>query len=741
MKPQLFQQFVPTGTNNPEPEAEGQLELGRVFAALQRRKWVIVGVTLAVTTLAGVRAYLSPPTYKSSFSILIQPSSAETEVISSVTGLPTNPTETTVSLADRVRILSSPGVLKPAVEKVLATYPDICPASSFVGSDQLTPEEQRQKCGYNLLSSRLNVQLGKDSRIAEATYSSESRSLARYVAEVISQTYLDYGLEVRQQDIRQALDFLDVKLPDVRDQVDQLQAQMEKLRQDNNLISPEARSSQLNQQVSDFRQQYLAVRIELEQTLTLAEDLHSQLQNQPQDAAASPYLSDNSRYQALVKDLLALDSKIAAASTLYLDNSPDMQVLQEQRQNLLTLLAREGKQTERELLSTLDGLQSREQALANTLASLDVDVDDLASISRQYTDLDRELKIATENLDQLLSKKESLLIEAAQRELPWELITPPEVSTQVASLPTNLLLGGLLGLLLGVGLALTLDNLRDAIYTPGDLKRVTPLPILGLIPFHEEFIYELEPEDMPVLATVSEASMPTVDTPADGGAYTNSHYSNGSTPPSDSTAFREAFRSLMANIRRIESDSETPIRSVVISSAEDGEGKSTIAAFLAQAAAAMGERVLLVDGDLRSPHIHELLGTTNTMGWADWLSGKRKLRSVIQQSTFEPNLYLLPAGAIPADPTRLLSGKPIKQFITQVSPAFDLIIFDTPSVLQYADAPLIAAETNGMILASNLGKLKSSQLEQALEKLWISKINILGIAAREAAPQQFFQLV
>ncbi|PSN75691.1 capsular biosynthesis protein, partial [filamentous cyanobacterium CCP4] len=594
------------------------------------------------------------------------------------------------------------------------------------------PEDQRQQCGYNLVANQLSVQLidGKDSRIFRAVYSAGSEALAQYTASTVADAYLDYGLASRQRDIRQALNFLDEKLPEAQARVEALQNQLQNLRQANNLITPEARGGQLTGQISSFSQDYLAVQIELEETLKLAEDLQNQLDNQPQDAAASPQLSNSQRYQSIVQELLALDGAIAEASTLYLDNSPDMEVLQERRQNLLALLAREGAQAQRELLSSLQVLQSREAALASTLNSLNVDVNELASLSREYTDIERERTIATENLIQLRQKQETLELEAAQQELPWDLITPTTIQVQTESVPNNAVLGGLLGLLLGIGAALLRDSLKDTLHTPKDIKRITPVPILGLVPS-----YELD--DSNFHYGMGTPATDITHTNGDAGAVATV-YTNGTAPPRDFTAFQEAFRSLMANIRRVEAG--TPIRSIAISSAEAEEGKSVTATYLAKAAAAMGERVLLVDGNLRFPALHQQLQISNSLGFMDVLTTPEALKRSIQKSPGEPNLYILPAGESAIDPSRALTARHIQQFIAKVAAVFDLVVIDTPSILEYADAQLIAAETSGVVLVSNLGQLKSTSLEQALERLWISNTPVLGIVAREESPRQAFQL-
>ncbi|MBD0337624.1 MAG: capsular biosynthesis protein, partial [Cyanobacteria bacterium Co-bin13] len=616
MTPQPLQQLFPSGSaapTKPDSDAECSLELGRVFAALRRRALLIVGVTVAVAAAAGVRTFLSQPTYVAQFEILIQPSSAELEAISAVAGVPVARDNRTLSLADQTKILTSPDVLAPVVKAIQAEQPEIC---NFV---ELLNRSQDEAC-YDRIRANLTIRLTEttpqedQSRIFTASYAGATQKEAERVANLVAQTFLDYGLASRQRDIQQGLDFLGTKLPDVRGQVNQLQGELQTLRQQNNLITPEAQGEQLNDQIRQFRAEYLAVQIELDEAIALFDDLQRQQQQQAQESVASPALSGSQRYQALVQELLRLESQIAEASTLFLENSPDIEALQEQRQNLLDLLAREGLQAQRELVSQIRTLETREEALAGTLAELNVNVDQLAGVSREFTDIDLELKIATENLNRLLERREALQIEAAQRELPWQLITPPVITEKTASLPRNVALGLVLGLLLGIGLALTIDTAKDRLYTPADLKRLTPLPILGLIPHYA----------LPDPAEARQA----VPALASGGPPSRAGgLSNGSKPSRDWQAFQESFRSLITNIRQV--SAETPLRSMVISSAEPQEGKSTVAAYLAQAAAAMGERVLLIDADLRLPYLHEFFGLTNTVGLVNLLTEEFDTKNVI----------------------------------------------------------------------------------------------------------------
>jgi capsular exopolysaccharide synthesis family protein len=719
MKAQLTNHLLPATTieSSANQSAEETLDLGRMFSALRRRALLIAAITLAVGAVAGARAKLSPTSYLANFEILIQPPTGEAQVAVNLTGLIPQRNDSLLTLEDQFKILTSPGGLQPVVDQAQA--------EGLGGCASVGPSlpDASERC-YQALRQSLTIQNNAASRIFSAQIEGHSPQEVQRLADLVAQRFLDYGLESRQRDIQQGIDFLDSKLPDVRAQVDRLQIQLEQLRQTNNIITPEARGGQLSGQIGAFEAEYLNVLIELDDTLKLYEGLQQQLTQQPPDQAVSPVLSDNSRYQALVQNLLELDNEIAAASTLFLDGSPDLDVLKEQRQNLLRLLAREGRNAQQELSLQIEGLATREAALGQTLAGLNVEVDSLAAIARQFTDLDRELTIATENLSQLLARRETLEIEAAQRELPWELITPPTLTSSNASLPNNVGLGLVLGLLLGVGVALLLDTQDDVLHSPSDLKRITPVPILGLIP-HPEGV-ERGSDESPLL---------TLYRPTTAGSNGSSRTAldHGLVPFDSLHGFKESFRSLVANLQRIAS--EQPVRSLVISAADE-VADATTAAYLAWAAAEMGSRVLLIDADFRFPHLHNCLERPNENGFSNVLAGELDLEQAIMRSPLEPNLFVLTAGSATSDPVRLLSAHKIQPFIAKAEGCFDLVIYDAPPLVEYADASLIAAAASGLALVSHLGTVQSAQLEQALEKIWISKIPLLGLIAKEPAAKR-----
>ena len=710
-----------------EEEAEGGLNVGQLLRTLQRKWWLILGITLASTAAASAKVLTSTATYSGSLELLIQPLSAETEVISNVPETLTGPDVKKSPLnQDLLKILKSPSVLKPVAEEVHQRYPKACDTPVTASVDQA--DIINELCYRSIARSLTLSPPAKDSNILLVTFQDPDPQKVITVLKAVEDAYLKYSLESKKKDITSGLDFVNNKLPELRKKVNSLQRQLQDLRLNNNIIDPDSRGGQLSGQVGTFAQEQRQVAIELQQTRDIYQEL-TQQSPQRQEANASSALAQNPRYQTLLNSLLDIDAQIAQASTLYLDTSPDMQVLKEQRQNLLSLLKQQGQQSKQETLSKIRELKTRDQALEQTIKGLNADVDDLSGISRKYTDIQRDLAIANENLGQFLAKQAALQISSAQTENPWKEVTPPtEPQPQRESLPQNLLLGGLLGLLLGTGAALLLDKSTGVIHSDEEIQRTTRLPVLGRIPHRNFSEIVTEPESM---AESLEYVGANIRSEHSGSSKKAASKRNGQSPsnPYASDPFSEAFRSLYTNLRLISSDN--PIRSIAISSVMPSEGKSTVALHLAEAAAAMGQRVLLVDTDLRNPQIHKYLDLSNEKGLTNLFSGESN-PALIQKFLPEPNLHIIAAGSAPFEPARLFSSRSMRLFTEKVRTAFDLVIYDTPPLLGQSDAYLIADYADGMLLVTQPGKLKQSLLDRAMEQLQIADIRVLGMVTRES---------
>ncbi|MBW4575417.1 MAG: polysaccharide biosynthesis tyrosine autokinase [Aphanothece sp. CMT-3BRIN-NPC111] len=689
---------------------EGGLDLGQVLGAIRRRVLLIAGITIVVASGALLKALSETPVYQASFEILTEPVTGESQLLSSVPQTLSSEEKVGAVGVDetKLQVLQSSKVLLPIVKQLQTRYPNI---------------------SYQSVIGNLGIKtLGKNTNILQVTYQNSDPELVQAVLNLVAKAYLDYSLEERQIDIRRGIKFVEEQLPQLRSRVEAQQQRLQRLRQQYNLVDPETKGQQLSSQIAALGQQQLDTQVQLNEAQARYAKLQSELPQGSTKSATSLELSENPRYQRMLDRLQELDTQIAKESARFQPESPTIEDLRQQRQNLLplltqeeqrvqTLLTQQGQRDQGEMASSIQELEVRNQTLTQYLADLQLQVKQLSVISRTYNDIMRELNIATENLNQFLTKREALRIDAAQKQVPWQLLSPvgkPQPS--VANVKNNLLLGAMLGLLLGMAAALLLEKLSNVIYTSKEVKNITKLPLLGIIPFKKE-LREFASEK-------NEAFLVNQ-------ANSNLALSNSGQPKKYKTVpFFEAFRSLYTNIRLLGSD--TRIRSFVISSATSLEGKSTIAAHLAQAAATMGQQVLLVDTDLRNPCLHERLGLRNIQGLTDLISTELEFENAVQRSPLEDNLFILTAGPIPPDPVRLLASHKMQDLMNEMQAGFDLVIYDAPPLLGFADSYLVAAHTNGLVLVTGLGKLKRSVLEQALDELKVSTTPILGVVANMA---------
>jgi polysaccharide biosynthesis transport protein len=365
MKTTSYSQPIALMKDGISPQDESGLDLGQVLGALRRRAILVVGVTALVMVAAGLKGSLDVPSYQAQFELLVQPNTAESDVISSLPeALMGRKAQAQGVTPDLLKILSSPKLLVPVVKRFNMQYPQVCaPFTTTGATSQPLGENPNDSC-YKFITRNLSVNVvGNDSNIIQVTYEGLNPQQVKSFLDIAAKEYLAYSRQSRQTDIRKGIEFVEGKLPDLRQQVESLQGELQALRQGNNIIDPEARGSQLSGQVGALTQQQLDNEVQLEQAAALAGDLQGQLAGQSPEVAASSALSQNPRYQSLLSRLIELDSKIAEATTVYTDATPDLQVLREERQNLVSLLERESQQVQREVAGQIRELQVRDRSL------------------------------------------------------------------------------------------------------------------------------------------------------------------------------------------------------------------------------------------------------------------------------------------------------------------------------------------------------------------------------------------
>ncbi len=718
-------------------EADGAkpkgMDLSPLIRVIRRNLPMILGMAILAATAGAILGAKAKPSYQGGFRILVEPITSQ--------GRSTDPSaisrgaqsaENMVDYPTLLQVLQSPGLLGQIAKQIQTRYPDVTTES--LEGDIRTKSLIVQRVGTNLLDS---------ARLIDVSYRGQDAEKVRFILEELSKGFLRYSLEERRSRIGGGVEFIEDQLPRLQERVGSLSLQLQVLMQRYGVTDTEEEGTSLSNQLEAIRGQSLQTNRDLAEQDTLYNRLQEQLGLTPIEAIAASALAENPRYQELLSELKKLEAQIAVKSGRYTDKSPVVNALLEQRNNLAQLLSSEaqrnlGDQSEvaankpqilqyqgsvrQGLISQLVAanntrqiLQVRAQAIAEAETDLNVRLQQHPVLVREYHDLQQQLQIANTTLNQFLTQRETLRIEAAQKEVPWEVISAPDLERDLlgkprptaSKSPPRVPIAFVMGLLLGVVVSLIRDKVQNIFHGAEDVVSATKLPLLGNIPR----------QGLPAIAGASMLN---------GGASSRL-VTLGEEP------FHKAFSSLYTNLRFLSSHAP---KSLVINSAEVGDGKTTVAVNLALVVASMGQRVLLVEADLRSPQLHNLLNLSpHGKGLGDVLAGAVPVETAIQTSDLSQNLSVLTAGQAAAESVRLLASTQMQSLMQQFHQDFDLVIYDTPHLTEFADANFIAALTDGILMVVGLRKTKRPRLKQVMDELKRFRLNVVGVIANDVGNQ------
>jgi capsular exopolysaccharide synthesis family protein len=676
-----------------------------------RRNALLIGGT---TALAGGLAYwlslVVPPTYQASFRLLVEaatPEATQTDPATVARG-ETRPRPTAADYATQMVILQSSKLLSDIADKVKVVYPQ------FTDNDLKNRLRIEQCCSGDALAGTPST----PTSILEVKYLDPDPVRAELVLEEAASRFLQYSLEERKSRIGEGVKFIDEQVPALQSRVASLQSQIQALQEQYLIANPEAQGELLSGQLADISDQKLETGSALREKITLYENLQRQLGMGPTQALASSTLSEDEGYQDILREREKVETEIALQSAMYNEASPVIQSLRDQQQELTQLQVERARQVLGPAFQTIDSsqmfsfqnsistgltgqmvdtineisvLQSRGATLDQAANLIGQRLRQFPAISRQYAELERELDLAKSTLDQLLTQRETLKVEAAQSQFPWEVIATPAVPRDGKGnpiprdnkMPRNVLLGLLAGLVAGTTAAVLREKSKDTFFSIADLEDSVPLPLLGTIPYSREM-----------------ARAGSAFSPADGLS---------------SSGFTNIFNNIYADLRL--SPGASSLRSIAVGSPSPEDGKSTVAVNLARAAASLGQRVLLVDTNFQNPALHQLFGLPNKGGLSDILAGRVNLSQVMEVSKIGENLNVLPAGQSLAGGTKLLASSEMKDLAEQLQRDFDLVVYDTSSFEETSDVGFVASCASAILMVVGLrrtGKMATRQMVESI---------------------------
>ena len=428
--------------------------------------------------------------------------------------------------------------------------------------------------------------------------------------------------------------------------------------------------------------------------------------------------------QSLLQQLLKVETELAEARSRYTPESSMVRGLEERLNQLRPLL----RQNQLEAVDAALSLNAGRLATAQTQqATLNQQFLQQPGLIKQYEALQQRLEIAKQNLTGLVSAREKFQLEIAQRTVPWRVIAEPTINPDPIkpSVPRNLALGTLLGLVAGAAAGLLRDRMDHVFHHAGEVKDDLGLPLLGHVP-HVEFFKGVREDKRFLLQELDQSVSPGEH---EAETVKQRRYQR--------FFYQEAFRNLFTSIRFLNSD--RPLRSIALTSSLPAEGKSLTNVLLAKTLSEMGQRVLLIDADLRKPQLHIRLGLNNLTGLTNILTeGGSTLARRHPKRAGLRQLVHADGGSTPPDPTRLLSSQRMRALVQELeqSNQFDLILFDTPPVLGLADAALVAEHCDGLMLLVSLDRVDRSLPKEAIARIRSSGAPLLGLISNAMKPEK-----
>jgi capsular exopolysaccharide synthesis family protein len=533
------------------------------------------------------------------------------------------------------------------------------------------------------LSGGLEVAPVPDSRLVALSYTADNPQEAARIANGFADAYVQSSIDRRYESTAKTRDFLSEQLKTTREKLNQSEQALVGYARANNIIMPGGESEDgtaagsltstslttLNTALAEAQQRRIAAEQRYRQAGALTEN---------QSATAS-----------LRAEKATLEAEYREKSTYLGDEYPDMVRLREKIRALNDAIGRESRTASGGLAAEFRAAQAEESALRARVQQLSGSVLAEQDLSSEYRVLQREVDTQQSLYQALLEQYNQIgvgegvgapvgvIVDRAQ--VPGGPYTP--------NVPRNLILGLLLGLALGVGAAMLYEFLTDLIKTADDVREKLRQPPLGTIP-------KLK-----------------------GGESLTDELADPKSPMS------EAYGSLLTTLQFSTSQGMPAILTVTSSTA--AEGKSTTSLVLAKRLTAIGKRVLLIDADMRRPSF--IFDNDSNAGLSQLLTKHGALKdNLIRTNSGE--LYLLPSGPVPPNPSLLLNSKEMQTLIAKLRNLFDHIIIDSPPTLGFADSIVLGSLSDGVLLVVESGRSRRRVVLEAIAQLRTAGGRIVGVA-------------
>jgi len=554
--------------------------------------------------------------------------------------------------------------------------------------------ERRRNAALDYVQENLSVTPVRGSRLVAVGFDNPDPVVAARVANGFSENFIQANLDRKFQSSAYAREFLEERIAQTKGRLEEAERQLVAYaanQQNINVGEPSDGGADTGGGSQSLASNNL---VALNSSLAQARAARVAAEERWRSARTSeimtlPEVLQNPSIQRMGEQRAQLEAEYQQKSSLYQPDYPEMVRLRGQITEIDGQIQTLAANIRSSIQSQYVVAANQERSLQGQVNGLKGDVLDLRDRSIQYNILQRELDTTRTLYEGLLQRYKEVGVTGNVTSNNISIVdnaTPPATPSK-PNMMINLALAALFGLGLGVVAALVLEALDETLATPDDVEKKLAVPVLGVVPLLDK-------------GQTTAAALADIR-----------------------SGFSEAYYSLRTALQF--STPEGAPASLLVSSARPAEGKSTTAYAVALNLARIGKRVLLVDGDLRNPSMHRLVGVDNERGMSNVLSGSSDLASVVQR-TRQDNLYFIPCGPLPPNPAELWGGDRLRQFLNDARDKFDHVVVDGPPVLGFADSPLLAAAVGGVLFVLESKGTRRGQARGALRRLKMGRARLLG---------------
>lgn len=690
-------------------EQEEEVNLLDYWRILVKRRWTVIATLAMVLIIALVKTLLTTPIYRATSVVQVENDTLQVvkvEGIEPMGSYDANFLETQIGLLNSralaQRVVRQMGLqrtgelsrLWPAsnwqrLTALVRGAPDAEDAAVAAAAANEPAPVKEDPVAINSIAASfqggVSVSPVGQSRLVRINYDSPDPDFSRRAANAIAEAFVANNLDRRFGSATYAKGYLEDRLKEMKAKLEESERKLVEFAQKEQIVSSggESGASLTEQNLGSLNAAYATVkaeRIRAESRWRQAQTLRgSGLQ-----AAAGDDPMIKTLQESRAKLMLEYQDKLR----LYKPGYPLMQQLKAQIDEINQQIVAEEANIRSGIQAEYQAALQQEKMLEAQLSQSKGEVLDVQGRSIQYNIFKREVDTNRQLYDALLQRYKEVGVAGGVSANNISIVDLAERGYKVLpDMSRNLTMAVMAGLLLGSLLAFGFEYLDDTVKRPEDIEKKLGLPVLGAIP-------QLKSPLTPLRALEDVRS-----------------------------AFAESYRSLRTALQ-FSTEHGVP-RSLLVTSAVPGEGKSTTALVLAQMYAQLGKRVLVIDCDLRNPSMHRLLGVENSQGLSNYLAGASKPTDMILP-TPTPGLLYMPTGPLPPNPAELLMGPKMVSLLSTASEKFDLVILDGPPVMGLADAPILSNMAQGTLIVIQAGNTRIGLAKNALKRLHAARARLVG---------------